>query len=201
MTAWPTDPDAGLLLEHAGFVRALSRSLLADEHEAEDNVQQTWLTALEHPPRHRGNLRAWLGTIARNLALRRLRRASRRAQRERKVAQPEQVPSGEGLAIRRDVRRKVVDAVMNLEEPYRSTVVLRYFRQMTPLAIAGKEGIPVETVKTRLRRALNQLRHRMDRAHEGNRATWALALAPIAFAAPAASAALKTKLAIAAVAL
>jgi len=48
------------LLKHAAFVRAMARSLLLDPHAADDVVQETWLTALEAPPRHAENLRGWL---------------------------------------------------------------------------------------------------------------------------------------------
>ena len=39
------------LLEHAAFVRRLARVLVLDDARAEDVLQQTWLNALEHPPR------------------------------------------------------------------------------------------------------------------------------------------------------
>ena len=69
-------PPTDRLLAHAEFLRALARSLVADAHEADDVVQGAYLAALEHPPRAGSNLRAWLGTVARNVAFRTKRSAS-----------------------------------------------------------------------------------------------------------------------------
>src|SRR5690348_14698395 len=65
-----------------GWVRALAVRLTADESDACDVEQQVWVAAVERPPRHGGNVRAWLGVVARNAA-RNLRRATgRRARHE-----------------------------------------------------------------------------------------------------------------------
>jgi RNA polymerase sigma-70 factor (ECF subfamily) len=182
-------PRAEVLLEHASFVRALSRSLLAGEQDADDNLQQTWLEALQRPPRHQGNVRAWLGGLARFIALKTLRRGRRRAARERHAAQPERVPPVDVVAAELELQRKAVEAVMDLDEPYRSTVVLRYLHDLSPADIAGDRNVSVQTVKTRLRRALHQLRQRLDRVHGGNREAWSLGLLALAVTARPAGAA------------
>ncbi|MEW6744902.1 MAG: sigma factor [Planctomycetota bacterium] len=79
-SAPPSDIDS--LLRHASWLRALARSLLMDAERAEDVVQQTWLVALEHPPRSHRNLRAWLGAIARNILRQDARSEKRRSVRE-----------------------------------------------------------------------------------------------------------------------
>lgn len=73
--ATPLDADA--LLIHGPFLRGLARSLLADDAQADDLVQETYLTALEKPPRERAGLRSWLATVTRNLARERGRRSGR----------------------------------------------------------------------------------------------------------------------------
>src|SRR5258705_10488158 len=65
MDASSSSIDPELLLAHAGFVRSVARSLLADENAVDDVVQQTWLAALEKPPREPGALRRWLARGAR----------------------------------------------------------------------------------------------------------------------------------------
>ncbi|MFO0984850.1 MAG: sigma factor [Planctomycetota bacterium] len=55
------------LLTHTPWLCALARGLLLDPERADDVVQQTWLVALERPPRTAHNLRAWLGAVARNV--------------------------------------------------------------------------------------------------------------------------------------
>ena len=66
------------LLANAGWVRAVARSLLGDEHTTEDTVQDTWLAALESGPRDRSKLGAWLGSVVRNKARSRLRTRRRK---------------------------------------------------------------------------------------------------------------------------
>ncbi len=62
--------DARSLATHAGFVRSLARALLFEESDVDDVVQETWLVALEKRPHGIRSLRAWLGGVARKLALR-----------------------------------------------------------------------------------------------------------------------------------
>src|SRR5262245_2956209 len=172
-----SDPET--LLTHGDFVRALARSLL-DEHRAEDVVQQTWVAALERPPRAPGRLRAWLAIVAKNFAVRAARSEDRRVRREQAAARPERVPSTAEVFEREAARRRVVEAVVALAEPYRSAVLLRYFESLPPREIAARLDVPVATVQTRLKRALAQLRARLDAEHGGDGRAWALALAPLA---------------------
>lgn len=166
------DPQA--LLAHRDFVRGIARSLLFDEHAADDVVQQTWLAALgADAPASRG----WLGAVARNLAVKRLRGDKRRVAREALVARPEGVPSDEDVRERERLRRDVVDAVLALAEPYRGTILLRYFEELPPRGVAARMGVPVETVRTRTRRAVELLRARLDARHGGDRRAFCAALA------------------------
>jgi RNA polymerase sigma factor (sigma-70 family) len=177
------------LLAHEPFVRALARSLVSDEALAEDAVQDTWLAALQGTPGAVRSPRAWLARVVRNFAFRSSRSSGRRSRREREAARPEALPSTEEIVGREEARRRLVEAVLALEEPYRRTVLLRYFEGLPPREIARRSGVPVATVGTRLRRAHDRLRERLDAEHGGDRRAWCLALAPLAFAAPAAEAA------------
>ncbi|MCI0342588.1 MAG: sigma-70 family RNA polymerase sigma factor [Planctomycetales bacterium] len=172
------DPET--LLEHAGFVRALARSLVRDEWLAEDVEQETWVAALERPPRELGALRGSLGTVVRNFARQAFRASSRLASREAWASAPEAVPSAAELLGREDARRMVVEAVLALEEPYRSAVVLRYLEELPPREVARRLGVPVETVKTRLKRAIGILRERFDARHGGDRRAWTALVLPLA---------------------
>ncbi|MFG0320485.1 MAG: sigma factor, partial [Planctomycetota bacterium JB042] len=60
MTRKPDAVTTEALLAHAGWVEALAKSLVLDPSRADDVVQAAWLEALRRPPRHGGNLRAWL---------------------------------------------------------------------------------------------------------------------------------------------
>jgi len=158
------------LLEHGEFVRALARSLVRDRHRADDVAQETFRIALERPPRHARNLRGWLARVTRRAAALGHRRDVRRRRREVAAARPE---AGGGAATadavaRLDWEQRLVRAVRELDEPYRTTVVLRYFEQSTPAEIARRTGVPRKTVYTRLQRGLERLRARLDDEAGGN---------------------------------
>ena len=167
-------PDPEALLAHGDFVRAVARSLLWDEHAAEDVVQQTWLAALGG---RREVSRGWLGAGARNLAIKRLRGDRRRTAREAAVARSETAPSNADVLERERLRRSVVDATLALPEPYRATILFRYFEGLPPREVASRMGVPVETVRTRTRRAIELLRAQLDERHRDERGAFCAALA------------------------
>jgi len=172
----PPTPES--LLEHRAFACAIARALVGDEHEAEDVAQESVLSALERPPRGK-NVRGWFGAVAKNLALRTRRTRLRRARREERAARPERLPSTQEAVLRLELQQRVVDAVLALEEPERTAVLGRFFWGKTVPELARNLGVPEETVRTRLRRALARLRARLDRMHGGDRAAWSMALLPV----------------------
>lgn len=175
-----------LLLTHLEWVRALVRSLIADAHLAEDIAQETMLAALRRPPESPERPRAWLGVVARNLALKWRRGEQRRVRRERGAPSPGPAPSSQELVERAALQREVVGLVLQLEEPYRSTLLERFYAGRTPRQIARRAGLSPETVKTRLRRGLARLRERL-REEEGGEAEWLAALLPLARPLPVAA--------------
>jgi len=126
----PSDPARELLV-HDGFVRALARSLLRDQHAAEDVAQETWVAALE-----RGATAvtwpAWLAGVVRKRAGKHARGEARRARRERLAARAEGLPSEAEILAREAARARVVAAVLALDEPYRGSVLLRFFEGLPP---------------------------------------------------------------------
>lgn len=172
----PPPPDLDLLLAHDGYVRALARRLVFDAHAAEDVVQETWCAALAKGPRDARSLRGWLAALVRNRARDAGRREARRRAREREVARDEEVPSTDAILELEEARRRVVEAVLALDEPYRSTVLLRHFPPRPPREVARRLGVPVETVRTRTRRAHQMLRARLGDQLGGEDGRWAPAL-------------------------
>src|SRR5262245_65126658 len=160
------------LLRHVRFVQALARELVGgDRHAADEIAQETWTRALAFAPRSSGKLRAWLATIARHTASKLARAERRRVRRERAAVAGEPAPSSLEVAARMEAHQRVVRAVLALPEPYHTTVVLRYFGGLSPRAIAREQGVPLETVRSRLKRAIELLRHDLDRSC-GDRAVW-----------------------------
>lgn len=176
-----TPLDADALLIHGPFLRGLATRLVTDGSQADDLVQQAYLTALEKPPREQGSLRAWLASVTRNLALERGRRSSRVRAWERAAARQEATPSTVEIVEREAVRRHVVEAVLDLDEPYRAAILLRYYEDLPPRTIARRLELPVETVRTHIKRGLARLQSALDTRHGGEPGSWLAALAPLAF--------------------
>lgn len=173
--AHPQDPQA--LLAHMEWARRLARRLVTDAHDAEDVAQEAWLAAARHPPRLDSEPRAWLGRVLHNQALQLRRRESARSAREWRVAAATESPSDAELQSGVDAQRRLAACVMALDEPYRRAVILRYWRELSPAAIAAQEGVPLATVKTRLRRALAELREQLAREYATEGRNWFPALA------------------------
>lgn len=162
----PSGPTALALLEHRAWVRSLARRLLADENAVDDVEQETWTAALRSGPDEPRALRSWLGSVASRFALQRLRGERRRARREDAVAgTPRLARPTADVVAEADAHGHVVHAVLALREPYRTTVILRYFEGLAISDVAARMEVPVETVRTRLRRAHESLRGALEREH------------------------------------
>lgn len=163
-------PDASnsleRLLAQRAFVVAVARAVLADAALAEDVAQQTLLRAWSA---RIDASRQWLATVARRLASNVRRGDSRRELRERATWTPDEGPSPQRILELEDERRRLVAAVLELAEPLRTTVLLRFYDDLPPRAIAAKQGVPVETIRTRLKRAQHLLRERLLPADEATR--------------------------------
>ena len=164
------DRDAFRVLvdrEATAVIRACHR-VLGDLHEAEDAAQEAFVTAFKSLAGWRGDgpFGAWLTRIAVRIAL-------RRVQRRRDVtwidptdpAVGVDIPGGPDPAmttIRAERSASVRAAVARLDEPYRETVALRFFADLSLDEIATQTGRPLGTVKTHLHRGLLRLRTVVD---------------------------------------
>jgi len=179
MTVMDAAPTPEELLAHADWLSRLARTLVGDA-AAPDLVQDTFEVALTRPPRRDGPLRPWLAGVARNVARMRARAGARRARREESAAPAADAPSPEDLVTRVETQQLVARIVLELEEPFRSTLLLRYYEGLTAAAIADAQGVPAGTVRWRLKEAIGRVRAELDRHHDGDRRRWAVMLAPLA---------------------
>ncbi|MEM7198863.1 MAG: sigma-70 family RNA polymerase sigma factor [Planctomycetota bacterium] len=163
------------LLAEMRWLERLARRLCADPSNADDLVQDTLVAALRQRPAV-AHPRAWLSTVARRLWRHRTHREAQRQGVERSAARAEAQPSAAQLVEKARLHRSVVEAVVTLEEPYRETLLLRFLEDLPLRDVARRTGVPAETARTRIKRALARLQARLDREH-GNRAAWALPLA------------------------
>ncbi len=168
------------LLAHADWLKGLARALTRDANEADEVEQETWLAALSHPPaRERGDVRAWLATVARNLVRRRRRAAARREDHELRAHASSSSDDAATMAERVAWQRELADRVLALPETYRTAVALRYFEGLEPAEIAQRLSITPENARQRVARGLAMLREELDRSH-GSRAAWSVLVAPLA---------------------
>ena len=146
----------------AGYTVAMG--LLHDPYAAQDVVQEAFLALWQHASTfdtRRGGIRSWILSIVRHRALDLLRSACYRRR----------VPNGdeqlltlhdhvmvEGEVIRRCERGSLWAAIARLPAPQRQVVELAYFRGYPYPEIAAILGLPLPTVKSRLRLALHKLR-------------------------------------------
>lgn len=168
------------LLEHLDWVRQLARSLVTDENLADDLVQDAYVAAALAPPSDGALVRPWFRGTMRNLIAARARKEGNRRARESSVARPEAAPTDSQLVERVETEKALVGRVMELREPYRRTILLRYFEGMSVRAIAEQEGVGIAAVKSRLGRGQTMLREKLDSAHGGDGRGWILAIAPVA---------------------
>ncbi len=178
------DPTT-ILLEDLRWLRALARRLTSDSHLADDAVQATASIALAQGRAGSPQApRAWLATVLRHWLGRHGRREQARNRRERDGRTgPETAPDSSDTLQRAETQHRLAAAVLQLGEPYRSTVLMRFFDGLPPRRIAQQLGVPVATVHSRLQRALQQLRAELDDG-PGGRSHWLAALTPATGLAP-----------------
>src|SRR5262245_17666440 len=172
--------DRDEILRQTQSLRGLALHLVRDAAAAEDVVQSAWLAEVEGRRPADVPRAWWLRGVVRNLAARLARDRARTRRREEAVARREDVRvAADAAAVRAETHRRLTDAVLALEEPYRAAVLLRFFEGLAPSEIAARTGETPGAVRTRLHRAVEMLRARLDRDAAGDRRAWARALAPL----------------------
>lgn len=164
-------PTVDELLGQSAWMRRLARSLCADEARADDLAQETWLRALTRSPLPAKEPRALLRSLLRGTARNQARSECRRRTRELSHARGDQAPPTDELVERAQLQQLVVELVLQLEEPARSTLLGRYFDDKSPRQLARELGLPASTIRSRLARGLERLRHELDE-RDGGRAHW-----------------------------
>jgi RNA polymerase sigma-70 factor, ECF subfamily len=147
-------------------VFSLGMRLLGSKEAAEELTQDVFLTAWRKAARFdpaRGRLSTWLMTIAHNLAVDRLRRET--GARRPTLVLVDEVPDGPGVSEEEAIEERdaALRALATLTEAERRLLSRAYFGGMTAREISEADGVPLGTVKTRLRTAMIKVR----RANEG----------------------------------
>jgi RNA polymerase sigma-70 factor (ECF subfamily) len=168
VTAIAKDEDKAsfaLLFRHfAPRVKAFLIKSGADESLAEECMQDVMATIWQKAHLYdasRASVATWIFTIARNRKIDLLRRYAR--------PEPEDLPWGperepnqaDVMALQQDTER-LAAAIRQLPEKQRILIERAYFGELTHSEIAAETGLPLGTIKSRIRLALERLRHAMS---------------------------------------
>jgi RNA polymerase sigma-70 factor (ECF subfamily) len=153
--------------QYASRVHGLTLHILRDPMLAEEATQDTFLKIWSRSRQYlveRGPFLPWLLTIARRVALDRLRLEARRPVLS-DSNDPEEIwqtiPNGDSLS-EENRWRSMHFAVQSLSTEHRQVIELAYYQGMSQSEIAEVLGWPLGTVKTRLRAAMEQLRQKWN---------------------------------------
>ena len=167
------DADAfdALLARYQNRLYRYLLRLTADPAAAQDLFQETWLKVITRIDRYDESrpFEPWLFTVARNLALDHLRKASPESLDEPSESGEPRVarigaegPGALDRLIERERRSLLERRLEELPALYREALTLRFEEEMSFEEIADVLSAPVSTVKSRVQRALAALRRSMQ---------------------------------------
>ncbi|RME26783.1 MAG: sigma-70 family RNA polymerase sigma factor [Deltaproteobacteria bacterium] len=162
-----------LVHRYSGRIYAIGVSMLRNEQDARDVVQETFLNVHRKLDGFRGDssFKTWICRIATNNALMKLRRRRRKPEtsllvkeisgsgeesRERDVVDLR--PLADKVHEDRELGTQIREAVAGLPEKYREVLILADYQHMSMKEIAETLDLTVPNVKTRLHRARLQVR-------------------------------------------
>lgn len=164
------DRDAfKLLFEHfaprvKGFLVKTGMNGDAAEEIAQTTLLTVWRKAAQFDPASAGAA-AWIFTIARNLRIDSARQAARQAKAvvgAERDETPEVADSAETMMTRRDDVSRVTAALQRLSEEQSTVIRMSFIEEQPHGEIAERLGIPLGTVKSRIRLAMARLRDLLD---------------------------------------
>jgi RNA polymerase sigma factor (sigma-70 family) len=160
---------AAFVRRFQGRVYGLAMTIVRQPAVAEEIAQETFARAWRHAGAYdarRGRVATWLLSIARNLAIdvTRMRRLE--------PADPELIaaelsldptgPAAEEMGLEPDERDRLRRAIAELPEGQRRALVLAAYTGRTAREISELEDVPLGTVKTRIRTAMQKLRSELE---------------------------------------
>lgn len=166
---------AGLYDRTNRIVFGLALRILGEPSSAEDITMevylQVWRTAASYVPQ-RGTVLSWLATLTRSRAIDCLRsRKARRAELEEHIDEVPELrdlrPGPEQASVEEALARTVQKAMAQLSLDQREAVELAYFSGLTHAEVAVQTGLPLGTVKTRIRLGMLNLRKLLGPHLEG----------------------------------
>jgi RNA polymerase sigma-70 factor (ECF subfamily) len=165
------DPSAFEIVydRHGGAAYSLAYRIVGDRGVAEDVTQEAFLSVWRSGARFdrtRGSVRTWLLGVVRNRAIDVLRREAGRApavslELETVPEQESRFERTDAEALRHETAREVRGVLRELPEDQVRVVQLAYFGGLTHAEIAEALGMPLGTVKGRMRLAMDKMRAKL----------------------------------------
>ena len=175
----PPPSEIDEILAHQGYLRALAVRLVGLD-QADDLAQETLLRALVEKPGATGvGLKAWLGTVAKRLAIRGGERGRNRQRAEDLASRGEAQGPADRAEYLLDLQSSLTGALRKLPDPYRAAVVMRYLEEKSFGEMAVALGLSEAACRKRISRGVVLLREDLDGIH-GDRASWVALLLPLA---------------------
>lgn len=145
-----------------GKLYAVCLRILHDKEEAEDALQDSYVKVWRYAERYAATRAApltWMIAITRNLAIDRLRaRRAPGAALDAAEAVADSAMRPDEKAMAKGEASRLVGCLKEIGEPHGRLVRIAYFGGVTYAALAEREGVPLGTLKSRMRRALAALR-------------------------------------------
>jgi RNA polymerase sigma-70 factor (ECF subfamily) len=154
---------AELFAHFAPRVKAFLMKAGADETTAEECTQDVMATLWRKAhmfDQQRATVATWIFTIARNRRIDMIRR-EKRPEPEALPWGPEHEPEPAEQVVLRQESERLVSALRRLPDTQRELVEKAYFADLSHSEIAEATGLPLGTIKSRIRLALEKLRHEM----------------------------------------
>jgi RNA polymerase sigma factor (sigma-70 family) len=144
------------------FLLRLGTDMSLCEEIAQEAMIMVWRRAETYNPSQSG-ASTWIFTIARNKRIDRLRRENRPMPDLADPAfAPEPIETGEKTIFRQQEEEKIRHALKNLPDEQAKMIFSAYYEEKSHREIADESGVPLGTVKSRIRLALNRLRAHLD---------------------------------------
>lgn len=128
-----------------------------DSFLADDMTQETFVRLMNYRGTPPGQFKAWVYTIAANIARDHFRSAQYRYEQAADFADGEELTSDQSLIIE-NPHDDVLMALAKLTPEHRETILLRFYHDLKLEDIANVTGVPIGTVKSRLFHALKGLK-------------------------------------------
>jgi len=159
-----TEAFTALFAHFAPRVKAYLMKSGADAASAEECAQDVmvtvWRKAEQFNPT-RASASTWIFTIARNRRIDLLRRDNR-PEPEDLPWGPEAAPDQEDALTLQQESAQLAEALKTLPEAQRTMIERAYYNDLTHTEIADATGLPLGTIKSRIRLALERLRHSLN---------------------------------------